>query len=131
MLEEWLITERRGVVHENIDPAEGLAGGSHQPLDVLGNRHVGRQGKGGASRVGERRRNRAGALLEEVVDHDRGATLRERLDDPLADAMTTPGHQRDLACQLALTMPVHARSLSCRGVPGRPRVWLRPPWGIR
>ena len=85
-----------GVVHHDVEPAEGLDGSRDQRTDLFGVRDVGRPENHVAAQL-------AGQLFTtltlDVGDHHPRALRQELLDDSGADAGGTSGDDRDLAEQ--------------------------------
>ena len=91
-----------GVVDEQVDAAEGLAGGGEGALHVALAGHVHRHGErlaAGVLDLADHRLRLVGRA--DVVDRHRGAVRGELEADPLADARVAAGDERAAAVEQA------------------------------
>src|SRR5262249_5897930 len=88
---------RRGVVHEDVEPAQRVDAVPYRRLDDLGITRRSRRGRDARANLLERGRGLRELVGLAGVHAHRGARGRQRFRDRAADALRAAGDERDLA----------------------------------
>jgi hypothetical protein len=87
---------RAGIVHQNVDRAEGVERDCDRVLDIGSLRDIAAHGNRLVACAG---RDRARSLLVDIDDGHPGAFARKGLHYALAEARSPAGHQRNLVLE--------------------------------